>query len=258
VSYPFTTKVDWHRRYLQQAAWTRELRTYLFRKAGLSEARCVLEVGCGTGAIIREASLPENDLFTRAALHGVDISADALAECRVNAPGALLTRGNALCLPYPDKTFDITYCHFLLLWVVDPLRALVEMKRVTGIQGHVLALAEPDYTPRVDRPSELSQLGKLQTESLKSQGADVGIGSRLAVLFYQAGIHILETGVIKSSEEAALTHKEWENEWEVLEADLAGRVASPELQKIKHLDEQAWRHGEHQLNVPTYFAWGQV
>ena len=48
--------MNWHTRYLQQAAWTRDLRTYLFEKAGLADARRVLEVGCGTGAVLRGPS----------------------------------------------------------------------------------------------------------------------------------------------------------------------------------------------------------
>ncbi len=250
--------MNWHNRYLQQAAWTRELRTYLFKKAGLSSAYSVLEVGCGTGAILCDCSLLDGDYSTRAALHGVDLSAAALTECRIQARGTLLACGDARYLPYLDKTFDITYCHFLLLWVKDPLRALVEMKRVTRPQGYVLALAEPDYTARVDRPLEIAWLGKQQTESLKKRGADVGLGSRLAELFYQAGISILETGVIKSLDNKTLTFKEWENEWEVLETDLEGIVQKQEIQKMKHVDELAWRHGEHIFNVPTYFSWGQV
>ncbi len=250
--------MNWHNRYLQQAGWTRELRAYLFRKAGLSGAHRVLEVGCGTGAILCEGSLPDRELYTRAARYGIDLSAASLTECRNNVPGAFLTRGDALNLPYLDKTFDISYCHFLLLWVDEPLRALQEMKRVTKPQGHVLALAEPDYTSRVDRPREISWLGKRQTESLIQQGADVGIGSRLADLFYRTGITIHETGAIQIRGKDALTLEEWENEWSVLQADLAGTVAREEIQEMKHLDEQAWKRGEHEMIIPTYFAWGQV
>ena len=250
--------MNWHNRYLEQASWTRELRTYLFKKAGLSSARNVLEVGCGTGAILGEGSSQKNVHSTQTSFNGLDISRTVLAECRIQAPAALLTRGDALHLPYPEGTFDITYCHFLLLWVNDPQQALSEMKRVTRAQGCVLALAEPDYSARVDRPLEISRLGKQQTESLKRQGADVSIGSRLADMFYKAGLHILETGTIKSLGTGSLTFKDWENEWEVLEADLVGIVPGDQILKTKQLDEQAWRRGEHIVNVPTYFAWGQV
>jgi SAM-dependent methyltransferase len=250
--------MNWHNRYLLQAGWTRELRTYLFQKAGLSSARRVLEVGCGTGAILCEISLADSDHSSGAMLCGVDRSAAMLTECRNHAPVALLTCADALSLPFLDETFDITYCHFLLLWVHDPLRALHEMKRVIRPHGYILVLAEPDYTARVDRPRETAWLGKLQTESLERQGADVGIGSRLADLVYQSGISILETGAIQNRVNKVLSHEEWENEWSVLLADLAGTVTGEELQEMKHLDEQAWRRGEHEMNVPTYFAWGQV
>src|SRR3972149_6312868 len=99
--------MDWHRRYLQQAGWTRELRFYLFDRAGLAHADKVLEVGCGTGAILGEIS-------SRASLHGLDLDASALAQCRVHASTASLVRGDARDLPYFDETFDIVYCHFLL------------------------------------------------------------------------------------------------------------------------------------------------
>ncbi len=251
--------INWQNRYLQQAAWTSELRAYLFKKAGFYSARSVLEVGCGSGAILRDGYLPKAVLFIpQPALYGVDISPAALKECQNQVPPALLTCGDAVRLPYPDKTFDISFCHFLLLWVSDPLRALVQMKRVTRSQGYILALAEPDYTARIDKPRELSWLGKQQTESLKKQGADVSLGSRLADLFYRAGIRILETGPIKSLDNETPSYKAWENEWEVLETDLAGIVKGEEIQKIKKLDDQAWRRGKHMINVPTYFAWGQV
>jgi len=37
-------KMEWHKRFVQQAAWTRELRLYLFKRAGMPTARRVLEV----------------------------------------------------------------------------------------------------------------------------------------------------------------------------------------------------------------------
>jgi SAM-dependent methyltransferase len=241
--------MDWHRRYLQQASWTRELRAYLFKKAGLDSAERVLEVGCGTGAILSE--IPNHT-----SPHGLDIDEVALGQCRANTPAASLVQGDALRLPYPNQIFDIVYCHFLLLWVGDARQALFEMKRVTKRDSHVIAFAEPDYTARVDEPRELAQLGQWQAESLKRQGADPGLGARLDDLFFQAGIQLVETGTIQ---DAGLdpSPQEWEIEWDVMESDLAGFIPRSDIHKMKRLDQQARARGKRVLHVPTYFAWGR-
>jgi SAM-dependent methyltransferase len=239
--------IDWHTRYLQQAAWTRPLREYLFERCGLDGASRVLEVGCGTGAILTEF---DKRSFTA---HGIDHNLPRLNEARLHAPQAQLLCGDALSLPYAGQAFDMTCCHFLLLWVGDPLRALREMRRVTRPGGYVLALAEPDYLQRVDRPLALAPLGRLQTESLRRQGADPGLGLRLAGLFHQAGIEIVETGPLKAQSNAA----DGEMEWAVLENDLAGLVTDEELRRWKSIDQRARAQGQRVLFIPTYFAFGR-
>lgn len=240
--------MNWHTRYAQQANWTRDLRAYIFEKIDLREKQSLLEVGCGTGAILSE--LPRLPV-----VYGLDINPASLAECRVNAPDALLIQGNALSLPFPDNFFDVVYSHFLLLWVGDPLRALQEMKRVTRRGGHVIAFAEPDYSSRVDEPAELISLGAWQTDALVRQGADPSLGARLAELFFKAGIQTMETGTIQN-QSGEPSPEEWEIEWAVIESDVAGRVSDADLQNMKRLDKQARERGTRVLHVPTHFAWG--
>lgn len=239
--------MNWHSRYLQQAAWTRDLRVYLFEQAGLVNAHRVLEVGCGTGAILRELNTP-------ASLHGLDLEPAVLAECRIHAPAVSLTQGDGFSLPYADKSFDIAYCHFLLLWVNDPLQVVREMARVSYV---VLALAEPDYSQRVDEPSALKVLGEWQAESLRRQGANPFFGAQLAETFHQAGINIIETGPIQSGV-VMRSVEDWENEWAVIEADLDGWIPSVEIQRMKELDKGARSRNERTLHVPTFFAWGKT
>lgn len=238
--------MNWHARYLQQAAWTRELREYLFDKAGLADANRVLEVGCGTGAVLRE-------IHSSASLYGFDLQLASLAECRIHAPLVSLTHGDAHFLPYEDRSFDIVFCHFLLLWVDDPLQVVREMARVGRI---VLALAEPDYSQRLDEPAPLKTLGEWQTEALIRQGANPCFGASLAETFYQSGIRLIETGPMQLAEKKR-SADEWENEWTMIEADLADSIAAEDIQKMKVLEEQARRRGERVLNVPTFFAWGK-
>jgi hypothetical protein len=128
---------------------------------------------------------------------------------------------------------------------------------VTKIGGHILSIAEPDYTARLDEPRELVPLGQWQAESLRRQGADPGLGARLADLFFKAGIKLLETGTIQNAEREP-SPEAWGTEWEVIESDLAGFIPSEEIYRMKRLDQQARARGERKLHVPTYFAWGQV
>ena len=242
--------MNWHTRYTQQANWTRNLRSYIFERTNLPGAQRVLEVGCGTGAVLSD--LPEGP-----SIYGLDINHEALIECGLYAPRAARVQGNALTLPYPDRSFDIVYSHFLLLWVRDPLQALREMKRVTKRGGYVIAFAEPNYLNRVDEPEELVPLGKWQTKSLQRQRADPGLGKRLAELFFTAGITIRETGQIQAGT-SEFSLEEWEIEWEVIRSDLMGHVPEQDLHRMKELDKQAREQGKRILHVPTYFAWGQA
>ncbi len=245
--------VDWHERYLQQAGWTSQTRNYLYEKSSLRSARNILDVGCGTGALLID--LPA---LTQARIFGLDLSLDASQQAQDHAPSAKIVCGDGHQLPYPDGFFDITFCHFLLLWVASPVDVLKEMKRVTRPGGCVLALAEPDYSGRIDYPSLLEPLGHWQAESLCKQGADPDSGRKLKGWFSSAGIAPIESGIIPGGWPGSPLPGQRELEWAVLESDLAGFIPSDEIMKLKSLDQAAWTRGERVLFVPTFYAWGRV
>ena len=120
----------------------------------------------------------------------------------------------------------------------------------------VLALAEPDYSQRVDEPAALKPLGEWQTESLRRQGANPFFGARLAETFFQAGIKLIETGPIQGGA-VMRSIEDWETEWAVIQADLEGIIPGEEIQRMKVLDEIARKDGKRALYVPAYFAWGK-
>jgi SAM-dependent methyltransferase len=239
-----------HRRYEQQAAWTASGRRHLLAAAGLPSAQRVLEVGCGTGAVLNELNPPPATQVV-----GLDIDPAALQLARQHAPAARLLAGDAHKLPFAPASFDIAFYHFVLLWLTQPATALREMARVVRRGGVVLALAEPDYTQRVDEPGELAALGTAQTEALQAQGADPAIGSRLPALFAEADLQLVDAGMLDATpaiaEDAAL-------EAEVLRADLSGRMPPAELERLLALDAEARQAGRRQLHVPTYYAFGRV
>ncbi len=243
----------WQARFLQQSRWTEEVRRYLYQQIGLERAVRILEVGCGPGVILADL-----EPSTRAAVHGLDIRLDFLRLGQSLVPDARLTCGDGLALPYADGSFDITLCHFLLLWLDDPLRALAEMHRVTRENGYVVALAEPDYTARIDYPEELSELGKLQAAALASQGANPGLGRRLPALFQAAGLRRVRVGLLGGQWGQPLEPEFMQSEWTVIEHDLQARLPKEELARLRRIDEAAWKQGIRILFVPTFYAWGKV
>jgi ubiquinone/menaquinone biosynthesis C-methylase UbiE len=247
------TVQQWHERFQQQALWTADLRAFLFSQVHLKEAASVLEVGSGTGAISQSLHS-----LTQAKVYGLDIDFD---RSRFAASADLTSRftcADAACLPYADAAFDLTYCHYLLLWLHEPITALKEMMRVTRPGAKVLALAEPDHEARVDAPVALEALGKLQTRALVKQGVCTSAGRQLASWFAQAGLQDVQIGVSGFQTHTATLPPWFESEWQVLQQDLDGSASADELAHLKELDRLAWQAGERVLWIPTFYAIGTV
>lgn len=244
---------SWHHRFKQQARWTVESRNYLYQRFDLCSCRQILEVGCGTGVIIQ-------DLCDRtpARVHGLDILVDRLnfAKC-INAD-AYFSCADALHLPYINRVFDLTLCHFLLLWLRASSMCLAEMLRVTRPGGIIAALAEPDYGGRIDHPDSMASLGKLQTHSLITQGADPFIGRRLSEIFHNAGLVNVNVGLLGGHWPEPPKNEDIDSEWEVLQADLGEAVTNDQLESLRRQEAEAWQSGSRILFVPTFYAWGRV
>jgi SAM-dependent methyltransferase len=243
---------DWHARFSQQALWTVQLRSYIYKLIMPRSDAVILDVGCGTGALE-----PEYSLLTNAVITSLDIDLPRLVFAR-ELTSANWVNGDALSLPFTQDSFDICLCHYLLLWINEPLNALEEMKRVTRPGGHILILAEPDYTHRIDFPDELSILGKLQAESLGSQGADPGIGSSIAGLLNQVDIEVIETGLSGGQWHPSNSTKDKENEWMTLELDLLNILTPEQIEKYKMQDLAARVVGTRILFVPVFYAIGKI
>jgi len=243
---------EWHQRFIRQAAWTRTLRHYLFQRANLNQAKRILEIGCGTGAVLSEVS-PGSAL-----LYGIDINRQHLDLCALNAPGSTLLQGDAFRLPFPPGSFDLIYSHFLFLWLPRPLEALIEMRRIARPGAMILCTAEPDYGGRIDYPQELVHLGIWQTEALRRQGANPNTGRLLSEIFNQAGLIDIQTGVMGGEWQEVISPDDFESEWATLMRDLSELVEPDQLVAYKEIDRLAWDSGSRVLFVPTFFASGRV
>jgi ubiquinone/menaquinone biosynthesis C-methylase UbiE len=244
---------DWHHRYMQQAGWTRAMRSYLFRRFDLGAGKRVLEVGCGTGAVTSDISIT-----TTSMVYGLDLNFAYLSIARTAETRVRYTSGDAFSLPFPNAVFDAVCCHFFLLWIRDIPSILAEMRRVTRHGGVILALAEPDYGGRIDFPDSLSELGQWQAFALGSQGAQPNIGRRLMAEFNAAGFDQVDCGLMGGQWKAAFDPSAFEAEWKIIEADLAVMISPARLQALRRMDEVASRKGERILYVPTFYACGKI
>lgn len=247
------TTPQWHQRFLQQAQWTRDLRIYVYRELDQFATKSVLDVGCGTGAL-----LDEFYALNRAKVHGLDVNLDFLSFGRQINPKPKLTCGDAHAMPYASNSFDVLICHYFFLWVNDPALVLTEMVRVAKDGAMIIALAEPDYGGRIDFPEPLSVLAEWQQTSLRSQGADPHMGRQLRGLFSQAGLSKIETGVLGGQWKDSPSTEEIASEWMMLVNDLAGFLPNEKLNVFRRLEEAAWERGERVLFVPTFYTLGQV
>jgi len=244
---------EWHTRYKQQARWTRDLRDTLLPRLDFQRQTSVLAIGCGTGAVIQ-------DLVPRTSGHvfGGDIDAEALEMAMRNSPGGTYFGGDGLLLPFQENIFDISLCHFYLLWVKDPLRAVQEVVRVTRAGGAVLALAEPDYGGRIDYPPPLDGIRDVQISSLRRQGADPYLGRKLQDLFHRAGLQNIHTGVFQGQWTGQSTEGNETLEWQVLKDDLEPYLSPAKLETLRQADREARLASRRVLFLPTFYAWGFV
>lgn len=109
---------------------------------GLGDA--VLDVGCGTGVVAREALRRAG---AGGSVTGIDLNPGMLATARQLAPEIVWREGDAAALPFEDASFDVVVSQFMLMFVPDRVAALKEMRRVLRPGGR-LGLAVWDAIDR--------------------------------------------------------------------------------------------------------------
>ena len=113
----------------------------------LQPADRFLDVGCGTGAAVREAAA------TVARAVGLDISEGMVAragELAADVPGTEFFVGDSERLPFPDAAFTAVLCTASFHHYPDPAQALAEMARVLTSDGR-LVIADGTADLRVAR-----------------------------------------------------------------------------------------------------------
>jgi SAM-dependent methyltransferase len=122
--------------------WYRALHQLVFQSLEVElpdwREKGILDVGCGTGAILKRLGNPGKNV-------GVDISPEAVAFCRKRGlPN--VREGDIGALPFADASFDAVICSSVLYhqWVKDLPRAVAEMDRVLR-SGGLLIINVPAF-----------------------------------------------------------------------------------------------------------------
>jgi ubiquinone/menaquinone biosynthesis C-methylase UbiE len=106
----------------------------------LPQARRVLDVGCGTGQLLRHT----RPYYPTAELIGVDLAGQMVATATTVTPTKLAisyVQGRAECLPFTDDAFDLVFTTLSLRHWTDPSAGIAEIGRVLT-PGGLLVLAE--------------------------------------------------------------------------------------------------------------------
>ena len=190
-----------------------------------------IDVGCGTGAFT-EAVIERCD---PAAVSAMDPSEGQLAYAR-SRPAAKLAEfrvGDALALPYPDRNFDAATMALVISFVPDPLKAIMEMKRVVKSGGTVGAYMW-DFAGGGLPVEPMHRALKSMGVAVSIPGLDVAGRDRMQALFEKAGLQSVETRVIRIPVGYADADEFWE-QFRVPEGPLGLAMRKMSLSDIEKL-----------------------
>jgi len=156
--------------------------------AGIARGSRVLDVGCGTGVLAREAL---RRVGQEGQVVGLDLNAGMLAVAARTEPNVDWRLGDAASLPFEDASFDVVVSQFALMYFPDRLASLREMWRTLAPGGRVAVAA---WAP-IDRARGYQILVDIADRQCGREAADVlaapfvlGDHAELAKLVLDSGI----------------------------------------------------------------------
>lgn len=128
----------WSRTYddslLQRLYFERVHRAVLDQAASFDAPGAVLDVGCGTGRLLRAAA----QRWPTARLIGVDPTSGMLRVARERTPGATFLEGTAEAIPLPDRSVDLALSTTSFHHWSHHLAGVREVQRVLRPGGHFI------------------------------------------------------------------------------------------------------------------------
>ncbi len=145
----------------------------------------VLDVGCGTGVLAREAA---DRVGPEGRVTGFDLNESMLAVARQARPEIDWRQGDAAELPFDDASFDVVASQFMLMFVPDQAAVLKEMWRVLAPGGRLAVAVWSDSSGYAALADIARRRTSEEVAATLVAPFSLGAGAELLELFQSAGI----------------------------------------------------------------------
>jgi SAM-dependent methyltransferase len=176
-------------------------------EAGLKEGMSVADFGCGPGTMTRMLAAL---VGSSGSVTGIDFHAGQLEEARQlcamdGLVNTTFVAADACSTGLPQNRFDLVYCRFLLLHLMDPTSCLHEMWRVLK-PGGILLVEDGDLASACSvPPTALDAFADLFSRLGPIRGVDYSLANHLCQLVGDAGFSIINLKIHQPAERAGLS-----------------------------------------------------
>lgn len=165
----------------------------------------VLDVGCGTGALLTELTRR----FDQALLTAIDLSAPFIEAVRERYPRVDAREANAENLPFADGAFDVVLSQLVVQFLPEPAAGLREMQRVTR-RGGVVAASVWDFEGRRSPLSAFWKAARELDPRIRDEALQPGARKEdLRELFESAGL----SDIVQGALEASMEYSDFDEWW---------------------------------------------
>jgi ubiquinone/menaquinone biosynthesis C-methylase UbiE len=193
-----------------------------------------IDVGCGNGAfteLLAERCAP-------AEIQGIDPSEPqlAFARSRHSAGIAQFRQGDAMALPFPDRSFDAAVMALVIFFVPEPPTGVAEMARVVRRGGQVASYAWDIENGGFPHEPVLAEMRAMGLPPIRPPSFAASRMENLRTLWTDAGLDRIETREITVQR----TFTDFDDYWSaaLLGASIKATVAAMAPEQLAHLKEK--------------------